>query len=333
MRKGDAVNHWRQTAVFCVLSQRLLAGAIDGVVIDGTTGQPKPAVTVHLVQPGSGGMQTLSSVESDRDGKFKIDHDAPRGAVALLQALHQGATYNLVLQPGAPASGLRLTIYDSTAKLGTAKVAQHVVMVQPTADRIRIGETLLLENSTRLTFLDAVKGSIQFYVPSSLIGELDCTVKAPDGVPITRAVEKTARADIYKVNYPLKPGETQFDLTYTVPVAATFAGKNLYADSSTRLVTPPSVTLSGTGVESLGQEPSTQAHIYGVRGSSYEVKIFNTGPLDGSEGSTTLGDADQPSVEEASARLYMRLPWILGLTFGILMLGGCLLYRRGLECA
>jgi hypothetical protein len=327
------VKLWVQIMALCMLSQSLLAGAVNGIVINGTTGQPKPAVTVHLVQPGAGGMKTLSTVESDRDGKFKIDYDPPQGPVALLQALYQGATYNLVLQPGRSASDLRLTIYDSTAKPGTGKVAEDVVMVQPTADGIRISEALLVENSTQLTFLDAAKGSIQFYVPSSRIGELACSVKGPDGMPIARAAEKTAQADIYKVNYPVRPGETQFDLTYTIPVAATFAGKNLYAESTNRVVTPASVTLSGPGIELLGQEPSTQANIYGVRGSHYEATIVNTRPLDGSGDSTALGDADQPTIEEGSARLYVRLPWILGFMFGILLLGGCFLYRRVSECA
>jgi hypothetical protein len=324
LRKGNVVKFWFQASLCCLLLQCPAAAAIDGVIINGTTGNPAAAVTIHLVEPGAGGMQTLAGVQSDRNGHFEIGNEVPHGRVALLQARYKGATYNIVLQPGVPTIGLHLSIYDSTAMPKTAKVAQHMVLIQPEANVIQIGETLLLENSTQLTFMDEAKGSIEFYVPPAFAGELSCTVKAPDGMPIQRSVEKTGEPNVYKVNYPLKPAETRFDLTYTVPAADTFAGRNLYADSPARLVTPPSVSLSGEGIESVGQEPASQAHIYNVQSSSYEVKLFKGGP--------TADDSGQPTTEETSARLYTKLPWVLGLTFGILTLGGCLLYRRNTEC-
>jgi hypothetical protein len=134
---------------------------------------------------------------------------------------------------------------------------------------------------------------------------------------------------VYKVNYPVRPGETRFDISYSVPASDQFAGKILHARGATRLVTPSSVTLSGDGIESLGQEPQTQAHIYNVAGSTYEVKIEGIGSLRSPEATPQEEDSGAPQIEQAPARVYTRLWEVLGLAFVILGLGGALLYRKG----
>jgi hypothetical protein len=90
------------------------------------------------------------------------------------------------------------------------------------------------------------------------------------------------------------------------------------------------VTLSGDGIETLGQEPQTQAHIYGTKSPVFEAKIEGTGSLRGPQGGDAQeADSGQPQVAEEPARVYSQLGWVLGLTLGILLLGGMLLYRRG----
>jgi hypothetical protein len=317
--------------LFCMLASALgLFAAVDGVVMNATTGQPQPSVVVSLVQPGANGMQTLASVKSGPDGKFTIDKDFPAGP-ALLQGLHQGATYNLMLTPGAPTTGLRLNVFDSTSQPAAAKVEQHMVLLEPTAAALNVGETLLCKNDTNTTFQDASKGSVQFYLPAAAAGKVQVTINAPGGMPIQRPAEKTSQPNIYKVNYPLKPGETRFDIAYSLPASDTFAAKNLTPGSPTRLVTPSTVTVSGESVKLLGQEPQTKAHIYDILKPAYEVKIEGTGSLRNPEAAPAAGEEDNgaPQVEQQPARIYSRLGWVLGLALGILALGGTMLYRKG----
>ena len=311
-----------------VASGSWLLGAVDGVVINASTGKPQAGVMVSLVQPGTGGMQTLASVKSDIDGKFKIEKEIPPGP-ALLQGQHQGATYNLMLAPGGPTTGLNLNVYDTTSKAGTTKITQHMVLIEPSPSALQIGETILVDNDSKFTFQDPAKGSLQFYLPKSAEDKVQVTINAAGGMPIRRPAEKTAQAGVYKVNYPVRPGETRFDISYSVPASVQFAGKILHARGATRLVTPSSVTLSGDGIESLGQEPQTQAHIYNVAGSTYEVKIEGIGSLRSPEATQQEEDSGAPQIEQAPARVYTRLWEVLGLAFVILGLGGALLYRKG----
>jgi hypothetical protein len=319
MRKGDV----RMKLAFWLLAPgSLLLASVDGTVMNATTGKPQGSVVVTQ------GMKTLGSVKSDSDGKFKIDKDIPPGP-ALLQAIHQGATYNLILAPGGPMTGVHLKVYDSTAKPGVAKVSQHMILIEPSAASLDIGETFLIENESTATFLDPVNGSIQFYLPEAAGGKVKVTINSPGGMPIERPAEKTTAKDVYKITYPVKPGESRFDVSYSLPPTDTFTSKIMHADGVTRLVTPSSVTLSGEGVATLGQEPQTKAHIYNAGGSAYSVQITGVGSLRSQEAAAPDEDTgEQNQIEEKPARIYTRMYWVLGLAFAILGLGGVLLYRR-----
>jgi hypothetical protein len=272
-------------------------------------------------------MQTLATVKSDAAGQFKIDKDIPPGP-ALLQAIYQGVLYTLVLPPGGPTSGVHVKIYDTTSKPGVAKVSQHMILIEPNANSVDISETFLIENESATTFQDSANGSIQFYLPEAADGKVSVTINAPGGMPIQRSAEKTKEKNVYKIQYPIKPGESRFDVSYSLPPGETLSGKILHGEGVTRLVTPPTVTLEGGDVQFLGQEPQTKAHIYSAGDAGYTVKIVGTGSLRNAEAPAADEDSGQPQLEEKAARVYSRMYWVLALAFAILGLGGVLLYRR-----
>ena len=299
--------------------------SIDGTVINATAGKPQAGVLVNLVQPGAQGMQTLATVKSDGEGKFKIDKEVPPGA-ALLQAIYQGVLYTRVLQPGSPTTGVHVEVYNSTAKPGVAKISQHMIVVEPYAGSLDIGEIFMIQNETTTTFQDPVNGSVQFYLPEAAGGNVKVTINSPGGMPIQRPAEKTAQKNVYKISYPVKPGESRFDVSYALPPSNTFASKILHSEGITRLVTPSTVTLSGDGLEALPPEPRTGAHIYDAGNAAYSVKIVGT--LPNPEEAAPQEDSGAPQIEEGAARVYSKMYWIMGLVFTILGLGGVLLYRK-----
>jgi hypothetical protein len=304
-------------------SSWLLAG-VNGTVTNVTTGKPQPGVIISLVQPGQNGMQTIGSAKSDADGKFTIDKDLPPGP-ALVQALFGGATYNTMLQPGAPTTGVAVKVFDSTSNPEIGKAGQHMILLEPGPSGVQVSETFLFDNRSQLTFSDPAKGSVQFYQPKGA-AKPQVTINAPGGMPIPREAEKTAQPGVFKINYPIKPGQTRFDVSYTLPVTDTYDGKTL--DVPTFLVTPQSVKLAGDGIDDLGEEPQTRAHTYRVRSASFTVKMEGTGSLRTAEAPADE-DNGSPKIEIAPARVYTRMGWVLGLTFAILALGGVMLFRKG----
>jgi hypothetical protein len=212
---------------------------------------------------------------------------------------------------------------------------EHLILLEPGADRLRISETFVLGNDSNQTYNDPAKGSIQFFLPPETNGNAQVIITAPGGMPIPRPALKTPTAGIYKVYYPVKPGETRMDVSYTIHSTNKFSGKVVASDAATHLVTPGTVTVTGDGIELAGREPQTQANIYNLTGLDYNLLIDGIGSLrqDDSAGAGAQGaqgdDGGSPQVEIKKPRIYGRLPWVLSLAFAILALGGTMLYRRG----
>jgi hypothetical protein len=325
MRKGDGMK------IFLLFATALSCfAAVDGVVINGTTGKPQASVMVSLMQPSAQGLQTLATVRSDAEGKFKFDKDAPAGGPVLMQAIYAKTSYTTMLPPGTPTSGVKVQVFDSGTNPASGKISEHMILLEPSATSTDVSETFMFENQTNMTYSDPSKGSAQFFVPKSATGKPQVTITSATGVPIQWEASKTKTEGVYKIDFPIKPGQTRMDIAYAMPASDSFAGKNLNPSVPTRLVTPGTVSLSGDGLDLLGQEPQTQARIYNLRTPDFNVKMEGTGSLHNPQaGADSQEDPGQPQIEIAPARIYSRMYWVLALTFGILALGGAMLFRRG----
>lgn len=306
-------------------------GAVDGTIVNGTTGKPQPNVTVSLIQPGQSGMQTLGSARSDAQGKFRIDKAA--GGLQLVQAIFGGVTYNKMVPPGSASTGIQVEVYDSTKDPGTATISQHIVFLQPASEQLTVNEVFFLKNDTKRTFNDPANGTLRFYVPGhSAQGEsVRVSIRGPGGMPpIQRPAIATQTPGVYKVDYAAKPGETEFNLSFTLPSATGFASKTVDKGIETRLVVPRGVTVQGDGISALGDDPSGRATLYAAAGQEYSVMIGGSAapaPVSGGPASASEEDTGAPQIQETNPRLYHSLPVVLGLAIVILLLGFIVLYR------
>ncbi len=324
------MNRGKRAGLVMFLALAPAFASVDGVVLNGTTGKPQPNVIVSLLQPGQAGMQTLGSTKTDAEGKFRIEKETQ--GPQLVQAFYAGVQYNKMVFPGAPASGVQVDVFDSSNKSGIAKVSQHFIVLQPSATELNVAEGILYQDDSKTSYNDPVNGTCRFYLPPEAKGQVTVTVNAPGGMPIKRPAEPTKEPNVYKVNYPLKPGETRFDLNYTVPITnpPVFSTKILHPEGSSDLVVPSGVTLKGDDIELAGQEPKTQASVYRIKNASFKVEIEGTGSLQQPGASSSAegqDDSGQPTIQEVKPRIYDRLYLILGISFVILGLGSALLYR------
>ncbi len=333
------MRHLLFAAAFCLP----LCAAVDGTVINQTTGKPQAGVTVTLFNLGKAGMEQLESAKSGADGKFSLQAALPAGAPALLQAAFQDVTYNQMLSPGVPTSGVTVGVFSSARQPGGARISQHMMLFEPVEGQITISESYVFQNDGKTTYDDPQGGVLKAFIPEGA-QNIQAHATAPQGVALRRPADKTGQPNVYKVSFPIKPGESRIDLSYTVPSApdGTFKGKVL-ASGPTRLVVPNGVTLEGDKLTSIGQEPRTQANIYDLAGTAINVKINGTGTLSGlSEPAADAGDGGQsPGIDQIMPRVFAQVKgdaglfeklgsvkWILLLTFAILALGFVLLYRQ-----
>src|SRR5579871_1821355 len=124
--------------------------AIDGTVINGTTGKPQANATVTLYKVGGNGPESIQSVKSGADGKFVITADAqgPR----LVQAAYDGAVYNHMIPPGFPATDVKIEVYQSSSKPGAAHVEQHMILLEPDGQNLAVSESFVFKNDGKVTY-------------------------------------------------------------------------------------------------------------------------------------------------------------------------------------
>jgi len=310
------------------------AAAIDGVVVNRTTGQPQAGATLSVSKMNAGtGMLSDNAGNATTDAQGKFAFAASVDGPTLLRATWDGVTYSKMLPPGTPSSGLTIDVYNASKNPGAAKVDKHMILFEPAGGQMVVNETILVKNDSQTTWNDAKDGTLPFYVPADHSKlQIQATAPGPSGVNVPASATKSSTPDIYKVAFAIKPGETRFDLTYSVPytMGAQYEGKIVTKDNNTYLIAPNGVTLAAENLTDLGTEPRTQAHIYGLPGTSYNIQLGGAevappdAPQDGAQPDASAG----PQIETMMPRVLDNKIWILGFALGILGLGFALLYRK-----
>ncbi len=300
--------------------------AVSGTVINRTTGQPQPGATVGLNKLGQNGIELIDQAKSDAQGKFTINQEIQGPHV--LRTVYEGVSYNHMLPPGSPTTNLTVDVYDASKEPGSAKISKHMLLFEPSGGNMTVNETFLLTNDGKTAwYTDG--GTVRFYLPEGAGGKATVNATAPGGMPIPAAVLKTSRPDVRAIDFPVKPGETRLDVTYSVPYAGgtPYSGKIASKDENTYLIAPNGITLKGANLSDLGQEPRTQAHIYGLSGESYKIELM------GEEAAAAASDSDGaqsdsgPQIEQILPRVNSKALTILALALAILAVGFAMLYR------
>jgi hypothetical protein len=317
-------------AALAIAIPALAFAAVEGVVINETTSKPQPGATVTLIRLGNA-MNTTGSVRTDAEGKFHIEQDLQADAPHLLQALHDNVTYNTMLSPGSAATGIQLKVYNSSANAPDAKVTQHMMLVESNGSEVSISETIIFGNTGNVTF-NPPSGSLPVYIQPEVAGPVRVMVQAPQGMPVQRSAEKAKEPNTYVVKYPIRPGETRIDLSYSMPASATFAGRILHGGGPVRIVAPTGLKLEGTGLAELGNEPRTQAMVYEAKGTTVAFAVVGTGSLRESAAAPATGGAaaeedNSPGIDQVKPRIYKRVEAVLAISLMMLAIGFVLLYR------
>jgi hypothetical protein len=307
-----------------LLAMPLLA-AVDGTVVNQTSGKPQAGATVTLYKLGQDGMESLVSVKSADGGKFVIDRVV--SGPHLIQTAFDGVTYNHMLPPGRPTTGLSLTVYNADSKPGDSRATTHMILLEPDGQRLNVSESIIYKNEGNTTYNDPTHGTLRVFLPEAAGGKVRVMCTAPQGMPIERAAEKTT-AGTYKIDFPIKPGETRFDVTYAIPMAGdgSFSSKVLHTGGPVRVVAPQGVTLESEALALLGQEPNSQASVFELKNKTFTIAVRGTGALQGA--SQEAGEEEGQGIQKVKPFLYDRFYPVLGISFFVLALGFALLYRK-----
>ena len=313
----------RTLIVAAVLASAAAArAAVEGVVHNGTTGRPGAGIEVTLLKLEQG-MTPVGTTRTDARGKFRFEQGVAADNL-MLRAEFEGVPYTERVPSGARAGDISVTVYGAVETTATVPAPnQHVVLVEPAGQEMVVNESFLYNNQARppVTYVASKRGTLRFFLPPGAKRIVQVSATGPAGMPLRSSADKTAEADIYEVNFPIKPGESRIDLTYLLPYKSPqeFTARNLYPGVMTRVAAPSGVTLAGAGLQSLGEEPKTKATIFDAgQGAIARLTISGEGRLArSSEGED--GGGEDFSVRPAA--VHEKLVWILAIAAGILAVG------------
>ncbi len=290
-------------SLICVLllTSALAAQNITGTVTNATTGKPSAGDEVSLLSL-SQGMQEVANTKSDAQGHFSLPVPAGDRAPHMVRVTHDGVNY---FPQGGPlmsgATTADLTVYDSAKKVDGLSQTVEVDRYQSDGKQLQGIALYAIRNQSQppRTVADD-KRTFEFVLPDG--AELESAeAKGPGGQPIAVEASPGSQKNHYAFNYPLRPGETQFQVSYHMPYGgeASISPKPLGDVQHFVVMTPRGMTFTPKNPAQFQSMPDeTGAGIMVVTnvkpGQDLSFRIAGTGEFqaEGQQGqSTGRGDA------------------------------------------
>jgi hypothetical protein len=197
-----------------ILSLALASAAqtLTGTVTNGTTNKPAAGDEVLLIDFSSG-MSVAGTTKADSNGKFSFPLTGTPGP-HLIRAVHQGVTYHQMAPPGVNTADV--SVYDVAAKVTGLSVTADVIRFQADSGTMQGVRLFVVNNTSSPAKTQMNDHNFEFYLPAgSKVEQLQA--RAPNGQPISADAVPQAEKNRYAVNFPLRPGETQFQVEFTLP--------------------------------------------------------------------------------------------------------------------
>jgi hypothetical protein len=263
-----------------------------------------------------------------------FEKDQPGGGPQLLQAVYKGVNYNKLMTPNIPTSNVQMEVFEATKTASVARIEQRMMLIEPNVSQITVTDTVIVQNDSKTTYSNDAEGGMRFYLPPAAKGQVRVNAQGPQGMPLPRTAERTDETDVYKVNFPVKPGETQFEATYVIPAGSPFTlqgrvlGVKGMPAGPLHLIVPAGAALAGKDVQSAGVEQKTQATIYTVTApDAFSADITGVGTLRTPADGPTADTSEAPQPVEAPPQIYRHMPWLLAFALSILTVGLIFLFR------
>ncbi len=202
-------------------AQSAQAQNITGLVTNKTNGKPAAGdevVLLKLVQ----GMQELTSTKSDAKGRFSLKVPADEaGSMHLVRVNHDGANYFAAVPPGT--ANVDVDVYTAAKQLDSVTISEDVLQIQTTPDggSLRVTEHYLLRNDSQPQMTLFSEHPFELYLPPGAAVD-GASAKAPGGMGVEQPLVPMGDPNHYTIVFPIRPGETEFNIWYRIPYKASF---------------------------------------------------------------------------------------------------------------
>ena len=189
------------------------AQSIKGVVHNGTTNKPSAGDKVTLMKIGQG-MDEVANTKTNAKGEFSFNAP-PTQQPYIIWIDHQGVTYTQRAMPGATPVVAR--VFDAAPNVTGINVLEHAILYHTgEAPNTLSGEEIFTLNNVSnppRTLLN--KQTLEFYLPEGA-KVAESSVRTGAGADLKTDVAAEG-GNKYGFSFPIRPGETQFHVTYSLP--------------------------------------------------------------------------------------------------------------------
>lgn len=269
------------------------AEVLTGTVKNSTTNQAAGGDEVVLLSLGQG-MEESGRTKADAKGNFSFKlNDA--GTPHVVRAIHQGVTYHRLAPPGT--TSVEVEVYDVSKKLDGLSVTADVMRFQAQDNELHGVRLFSVNNSSSPPRTQMNDQNFEFYLPDG--AQIDTGIaKTAGGQPINSAPVPQKEKNRYAFVFPLRPGETQFQVAFHLPYSgeASIDPHALYGAQHFVVMLPKTMQFTasaGSGYQSMQDPNRSDAGIQIVSnmkaGQPLAFKISGTGTLTESDEEQNAG--------------------------------------------
>jgi hypothetical protein len=283
--------------LWAVLVVSASAQTLTGAVKNGTTNKPAAGDDVVLLSLAQG-MEESGRTQTDAKGNFSVKLDNATSP-HLVRVIHQGVTYHRMAPPGT--TSVEVQVYDVAKKVEGVSVTADVMRFQAQGSELQGIRLFAVNNASDPPRTQMSDQSFEFYLPDGAQVDQSMAMTA-GGQPINSAPVPQKQKNRYAFVFPLRPGETQFQVSYHMPYSgeASFDPKTLYGAQHFVVVLPKTMQFSagpGASFKAM-QDPRQSDAVVQVAsnttaGQPLAFKISGTGTMS-DEAEETKGGGASP---------------------------------------
>lgn len=245
--------------LFCA-SINLFAQNITGKVTNKTTGKPVAGEEVVLISLTSA-MDEEARVKTNAQGEYTV---TPKDAAGrhLIRVNHEGVNY-FTPAPGGTTTA-NVDVYDAEKKVDGVKTKADIIRVAGDSGVLNVTEMFVVENSSAPAKTQMSDKSYEIALPDGSV--VDSALAAgPGGMPVTSAPVPTEEKNHFAFLFPLRPGETKFQVQYHMPYSgnSTIQAQVLGPTENVVVMLPKTMQFkdSGGGFQPQGEEAGLNVYV------------------------------------------------------------------------
>lgn len=245
--------------LLAALAPAAFAANITGKVTNKTVNKPAAGDDVVLIAFGQG-MQEAARTKTDASGHYSIN--VPDQGMHLIRVDHEKAAYFQPVPPGTTTADV--DVYDVLPKVeGVSTEADVIRVTEANSNGLHIVENFFIKNDSKPPRTQFSTHAYEFYLPPD--AKIEASAAAgPQGMPVASSPMPQGDKGHYAFVFPVRPGETRFQLSYTLPYSGSlkFTPKHAMPTDNFVVILPKSMSLEGgNALQSSDVEPNAQTFI------------------------------------------------------------------------